>query len=147
MALKGFGELRYSRLFRPSFGESGGGSANLTSIAEERTESLRSVVGIRATWQPKVGKMALLPEAKLGWMREARDREGRLTAALEGAAARGDAQQFSLVGASEARDGLLFSIGAATAPLKRGRAFVAYDRLFTGRGFEHGFAAGLRVNW
>jgi uncharacterized protein with beta-barrel porin domain len=147
VSLKGFGELRYSRLFRPSFDEVGAESANLTGVSEARAESLRSVLGVRASWQPKIWGMALLPEVKLGWTRESLDRQGELTAALSGAAARPGAQQFSVLGATEARDGLLFSLGASTAPLKRGRAFVAYDRLFTGQGFEHGFAAGVRVGW
>jgi uncharacterized protein with beta-barrel porin domain len=84
---------------------------------------------------------------KLGWARESLDRQGRLTASLAGAAARADVRSFSILGATEARDGILLSVGATTAPLKRGRGFVAYDRLFTGTGFEHGFAAGLQVGW
>jgi hypothetical protein len=73
--------------------------------------------------------------------------QGQLSGVLAGAATRSDARQFSVFGVAEARNGLLLSFGAETNPMKKGRAFVAYERLFVNHGFEHGFAAGLSLGW
>jgi outer membrane autotransporter protein len=147
VSLQAIGELRYSRLTREAFGESGADSVSLTDVSEARSESLRSVLGVRTSWRARLGALALRPELKLGWARESLDHQGELTAALTGATSLPTFQRFTVRGVNEGRDSAVISVGATTAFVKRGRAFLLYDGIFNGGRAEHGFGVGAQIHW
>ena len=142
-----FGELRYSTLTREGFDESGANSANLVGIGEASTDSLRSVIGVRTTWQPRAWNSRVKPELRVGWARESFDDHGQFTATLAGAASLAGFQRFMVNGVTEARDSAAVSLGATTAFVKRGRIFFVYDGNFAGSFTEHGLGAGVRISW
>jgi outer membrane autotransporter protein len=147
VSVDAFGELRYSRLTRNSFDESGANSANLIDVSDGHSESLRSVLGMRTTWQPRAWSARVKPELRIGWARESLDYRGEFTATLDGATSLAGFQRFFVQGATEARDSAIISLGATTTFIKRGRMFFAYDGNFSSRGTEHGLGAGVRISW
>jgi uncharacterized protein with beta-barrel porin domain len=146
-ALKAFGELRYSTLTRQAFEESGAESASLTSVADARTKSLRSLVGLRASWVPKIWRMRMTPELRVAWARESLDDRGEATAGLTGASALSNFARFTVLGATEARNAAVVSLGTTAALIEHGQAFVSYDGNFTSQASEHGMVAGVRLSW
>ena len=48
---------------------------------------------------------------------------------------------------NEARDSAVITVGASTALVKHGHAFVSYDGNFSENVSEHGFVAGVRISW
>jgi outer membrane autotransporter protein len=147
VGLKAFGELRFSTLKRPGFGEAGADSANLAAVERATANSLRSVIGMRATWASKVFGARVTPELKGAWAHESQDRQSEMTAALSGATWLENFERFTIRSVSEARDSLLVTAGASAAFADHGSAYLTYDGLMNGTGSEHGFSAGLRLYW
>jgi subtilase-type serine protease len=145
--LKAFSELRYSALTRHAFEESGADSASLTDISDARTKSLRTLLGVRASWVPKVWRMRMTPELKIAWARESLDDRGEATAGLTGASALSNFTRFTVFGATEARNAAVVSLGTTAALIEHGQAFVSYDGNFTQQASEHGMVAGVRLSW
>jgi uncharacterized protein with beta-barrel porin domain len=146
VGLAGFGELRYSTLTRNAFEESGAGSAAL-SVAGAQTESLRTVLGVRATWEPSVWGMRVKPEFRAGWARESLDLRGELTSALAGTIELAGHARSTVVGVTEGRHSAVLSTGLSTSLVEHGHAFVSYDGLVNATGAEHGFSAGVKFGW
>jgi len=147
LSLDAFGELRYSTLTRDQFDESGAASADLVEVGELNMASLRSLVGVTASWAPSVWGMRVEPQVRVAWAHESRDNQGELTAALSGTRTLAGFQRFTVLGAAEGRDAAVFSVGARTALIGRGSAFALYDGSVTETGAEHTFSAGLRLFW
>jgi hypothetical protein len=142
-----FVELRYSSLTRPAFDETGADSANLSVTDEARVESLRSLVGVRASWAPEVFGVRVEPDVSVAWARASLDRRGTLVGVLSGATARPEAPYFAVQGPADARDGVAVSIGANAAFGGFGRAFASYDGAHTETSAGHQFSAGVRFLW
>jgi uncharacterized protein with beta-barrel porin domain len=147
MALRAIGELHYSTLRRESFAESGASSADLVEVGAFNTTSVRSVLGVRASWAPAAWGMRIQPEVQLGWAHQWRDTQGALTAALDGTRALAGFERFTVLGAPEGRDAARVTVGARTVLVGRGSAFASYDGNVTSLGSEHAFSAGVRFAW
>jgi uncharacterized protein with beta-barrel porin domain len=147
LALQAIGELWYSRLTRDGFTESGAESAGLTEVSDARSESLRSVIGLRASWTPNFWGMRMRPEMEVAWAHETLDTRGEFTASLTGALGSAGWARFTIRGVREARDSALVTLGTTTDFAKSGQAFIAYDGSLASTGAAHGLAAGLRWSW
>jgi uncharacterized protein with beta-barrel porin domain len=147
VALKAFGEMWYSSLTRQPFEESGAATANLTSVSESQTDSLRTIVGIRASWEPSVWGARVRPEFEAGWAHETLDQRSELSGALAGTAASANFRRFTVFSVNEGRDSVVIRVGTSTDFAKHGRAFVSYDGNFSDAVSEHGFVAGMRISW
>jgi uncharacterized protein with beta-barrel porin domain len=147
VAMRSFGELRYSKVTRGRFDETGAGSVSLTDINGERTSSLRTVVGVRTAWEPSVWGMRVKPEFTLGWAREALDLRGEFTSALAGTTILPNYARSTVFGVTEARNSAVITTGLTTSLVEHGHAFVSYDGNLNERGAEHGFSAGVKFGW
>jgi subtilase-type serine protease len=156
LAVAPFFETRHSQVTRRAFDETGADSVNLSGDAF-RTTSLRTLVGMRATFGAQRGfgressrgmfGTRLEPALSLAWTRDGQDRRSGMSAALAGMTSRPGFSAFTLNGASDSRHGVLIDAGTSLVIASHGRAFVAYDGLLTDLRTEHSFAAGMRIVW
>jgi hypothetical protein len=142
-----FGELRYSTLRQQAFSESGAGGGGLTEMQLPRTGSLRSLLGVRLSWEPTPRTLRLRPQVTAGWAHEALDDRGQMTASLGGALTAAGFQPFTTRGLAESRDAAVLVVGATSGFSDNADGFLTYNGNLTGRGSEHGFVAGLRLVW
>jgi len=147
LALSPFIETRHSQVTRRGFDETGAGSVNLIGVDALEVQSLRTLVGLRATSTSRLFRARVEPSLSLAWTREGMDRQSGMRAALTGMTTRPGFQTFTLNGALDARNGALINAGTSVVVTSHGRAFVAYDGLLTDMRTEHSIAAGLRMLW
>ena len=146
-AVAPFFETRHSQVRRRAFDETGAESVNLSGISAFTTNSLRTLVGMRATSSPRLFGTRVEPALSLAWTREGQDLRSGFQAVLSGMTSRPGFSPFTLNGVSDSRHGALIDGGASVVVGNHGRAFVAYDGLLTGARTEHSFGAGLRIVW
>lgn len=132
--------LRWDRIARGSFAESGAGSLNL-SVEAKSADALRAGIGISAGRTLRLNEgFVLRPELRLGYGREMQEGLGRTTHRLGGAG-------FGVEAARAGRDMVTAGIGITALRGERFAVVADYDATHTGRGTEHVLTVGLRWIW
>ncbi|NKE47488.1 autotransporter domain-containing protein [Roseomonas frigidaquae] len=132
--------LRWDRIARGGFTESGAESLNLT-VDGRTADALRAGIGVSAARTLSLGEgFRLRPEARIGYARELQDGLGRSTHRLGGAA-------FSVESARTGQDALTAGIGATAYRGDRFAVVADYDLLRSSGGTEHVLTLGLRWVW
>ncbi|WP_304811349.1 autotransporter outer membrane beta-barrel domain-containing protein [Falsiroseomonas sp.] len=132
--------LRWDRIARGGFTESGAGSLNL-AVNRRDADALRAGIGLSAARTLRLGEgFQLRPEARIGYAREMQDGLGRGTHRLGGAA-------FSVESARTGRDALTAGIGATAYRGDRFAVVADYDLQRSSGGTDHVLTLGLRWVW
>ncbi|MBR2813669.1 MAG: autotransporter domain-containing protein [Reyranella sp.] len=138
-----FGRLQIGTVNQAGFTEGGQSFFNL-SVASQTTTSVRTTFGADLAASFDLGGGTPLDiGVRLGWMHEFADTSRPITAAF--AAAPGP--QFTVWGATPARDSAVIGVSAATAVGERTSLFVAYDGEVGGGTDNHQLRAGFRFTW
>jgi autotransporter-associated beta strand protein len=138
-----FARLQGTTVMQNGFSESGAQSLNLT-VASQTTNSLRSTLGAEATAviaTGATGRLGLL--FRLGWIHEYANTDRPVTAAFAGA----PGSNFTVLGATPARDMAALSFAANTAVADATSLYFRYDGEVGGGSDAHAFTAGLRMTW
>lgn len=132
--------LRWDRIARRGFTETGVGSLNL-SVDGQTADAVRAGIGVSAARSFALGNGVLLrPEARVGYAREMQDGAGRSTHRLGGAA-------FGVESARTGRDGVTAGIGVTAFRGDRFAVVADLDTARTERGAEHVATIGMRWVW
>ena len=132
--------LRWDRIGREGFTETGAGSLNL--LVEDRTaDALRAGLGVTAGRSFTLSDgLVLRPEARLGYARELQDGIGGSTHRLGGAA-------FGVETARTGRDVATGGVGLAAMRGERFAVVAEYDAAASDRSTDHVLTLGLRWVW
>ncbi len=132
--------LRWDRIARRGFTETGAGSLDLT-VDGRTADALRAGIGVSAGRSFDLGGgLQLRPEARIGYAREMQDGLGRSTHRLGGA-------PFGVESARTGRDGLHGGVGITAYRGDRFAVLADYDAARTERGTDHLLTIGLRWVW
>ena len=108
------------------------------------TESLRTAIGVKASYDVKVGKKIIRPEVRVGWQHEF----GEQTTALDSRFANGAGGIFKVVGPEIGRDSLLIGAGAALIWSDRVSAYLYYDGELGRDNYDsHNITGGIRMSF
>ena len=132
-----FVSLQYTHAYRESFAESGSPSANL-SFDSNRTDGLRSVVGLRFTHIFDLGDWTLVPEVSAGWGHEYFDRADGGTAQFAGTDV-----PFAIRSGALGRNSVQASLGASMLFSPTLSGFLRYEGDFQSGRQTHAVIAGL----
>lgn len=138
-----FVRLQASTNTQAAFSETGASSLDL-SVAQQTTNSLRSVIGVdlggafEMSWREK-----LALQLRLGWGHEYADVARPVSAAFAGAPGAG----FTVFGAAPQRDGAVLGLSASTAIAERAALYLRYDGQVGGGTDNHAISAGVRITW
>ena len=132
--------LRYDRLYRAGFSESGAGLLNLT-VGSNTTDALRSSVGGRVSraFRTESG-ITLEPELRLHWQQDLLDQNARASTTLGGAA-------FTVETAKPGRAAAVVGVGLAAVTSDSLRLYANYDAERRANQTDHVITAGLRYTW
>lgn len=132
--------LRWDRISRGAFTETGAGSLNL-AVDGRTADALRAGIGVSAARTFSVGNgVQLRPEARIGYAREMQEGLGRGTHRLGGAA-------FAVESARIGRDALTAGIGVTAFRGDRFAVVADYDLARSSGGTDHVLTLGLRWVW
>jgi outer membrane autotransporter protein len=126
-----------------AFTETGAQSLNL-SVAQQQTNSLRSVIGAQLGGSMDLGwreKLAL--QLRLGWSHEYADTARPVSATLAGA----PAMPFTTFGVAPQRDGVVLGLAANTAIAEATSIYLRYEGDISGQDSAHALTAGVRMTW
>jgi fibronectin-binding autotransporter adhesin len=136
-----FAQFQASSITQAAFTEYGAGSLNL-NVRQQATNSLRTILG--AEFSASMGANdALSAYFRLGWAHEYADVARPVTASFAGA----PTANFSVFGATPARDSAILSLSAATTLSPGLSAFVRYDGEIATGNSAHALFAGLKLAW
>lgn len=111
---------------------------------DQSAESLRTSLGLKASYDWKVGGAVIRPEVRAAWQHEFRDN----TYAWDSSLANGEGNLFSVYGPKVGRDSLLLSAGVAVLWNERTSTYVYYDGEFGRTRYDsHNISAGVRVSF
>jgi outer membrane autotransporter protein len=138
-----FARLQAYTANQNAFTETGAQSLNL-SIAQQQTNSLRSVIGAQLGGSMDLGwRERLAMQLRLGWSHEYADVGRPVTATLAGA----PAMPFTTWGISPQRDGVVIGLGANTAIADATSVYLRYEGNISGQDSAHAITAGVRMTW
>ena len=134
--------FQYTNVQLDGFTETGGFAP--LSVIGKNAESTRSALGIRATFDAKMGGTILRPEVRASWQHEFGDTSYSLNssfATLGGSA-------FSSSGPEIGRDSLLVGAGLSVLWNERLSTYVFYDGELLRQNYSsHNISAGVRVRF
>ena len=126
-----------------AFTETGAQSLNL-SVAQQQTNSLRSVIGAQLGGSMDLGwREKLAMQLRLGWSHEYADVGRPVTATLAGA----PAMPFTTFGVAPQRDGVVLGLSANTAIAEATSIYLRYEGDISGQDSAHAITAGVRMTW
>jgi outer membrane autotransporter protein len=132
--------LRWDRIARRGFTETGAGSLNLT-VDGRTADALRAGIGVSAARSFDLGNgVRLRPEARLGYAREMQDGLGRSTHRLGGVG-------FGVESARVGQNGLTGGIGITAYRGDRFAVVADYDAVKREGGTDHVATIGMRWVW
>jgi autotransporter-associated beta strand protein len=138
-----FARLQAYTANQNAFTETGAQSLNL-SIAQQQTNSLRSVIGAQLGGSMDLGwREKLFAQLRLGWSHEYADVGRPVTATLAGA----PAMPFTTWGVSPQRDGVVIGVSANTAVAEATSIYLRYEGNISGQDSAHAITAGVRMTW
>jgi outer membrane autotransporter protein len=138
-----FARLQGSMAMQSAFREIGADSLNL-SVAQQTTNSLRSVLGAQLTGNIDAGlreKIAL--QFRLGWSHEHADVARPITATFAGA----PSLPFTVYGSEPQRDGAVVGLGASATIASGTTVFLRYEGNVAGQDNSHSVFGGFRLSW
>ncbi|MEO6739624.1 MAG: autotransporter domain-containing protein, partial [Chthoniobacteraceae bacterium] len=114
------------------------------TIASKSTDSQRTQLGVRATYDAHVGRVLIRPEMRLAWQHEF----GSAGYALTSNFATIGGNAFTVAGTTVGRDSLLASAGFIVMWNDRFGTYVYYDGQFGGSNLEsHNVSGGFRLQF
>ena len=132
-----FANLQYTNVQLDSFTEIGGFAP--LAVAEENSESLRSIVGFRASYDFQVGGALVRPEVRAAWQHEYGDTSYSLSSSFAALGGRA----FSVFGPETGRDSLLLRAGVSVLWSDRFSTYAFYDgELFRQNFTSHNVSVG-----
>ncbi|WP_242526497.1 autotransporter domain-containing protein [Novosphingobium sp. KA1] len=130
-----FAGLHYRYADVSGFVEHGGAAA--LAVAQYKTQSVRSSIGLRASTKARTGSWTVRPNVEAQWQRELR---GHPDSRIEAVFAGGDTPIFVLPGAQYARDVAVVKAGLSAASGERISIRLAYSGEFAADRHVHGLA-------
>jgi len=137
-----FAGLRYARLSRDGFTESGADSANLV-VDSDTQESLMSRLGVHAEQGTSAGRRKLNWDVSAAWAHEFRDAMSTLNTGFAGA----PGTIFTIDGPELDRNRLQLAAGLTTDLRKDTTLRIGYDGELAGSDTRHTVSADLTVKW
>jgi outer membrane autotransporter protein len=138
-----FARLQAYTANQNTFTETGAQSLNL-SVAQQQTNSLRSVIGAQIGGSMDLGwREKLLMQLRLGWSHEYADTARPVSATLAGA----PAMPFTTFGVAPQRDGVVLGLSANTAIAEATSIYLRYEGDISGQDSAHALIAGVRMTW
>lgn len=138
-----FGRLQIASVHQDGFTETGGSDFNL-DVESQTTTSVRSTFGADLAAGFDLGGGGPLDVGvRVGWMHEFADTDRPITAAFAGASG----PDFTVSGASAARDSAVIGVSAATEIAANTSLSVGYDGEVGGSTDNHQFRAVFRRTW
>ncbi|CAO3451272.1 hypothetical protein [Azospirillum argentinense] len=134
-----FAGLRFDRVTRDGFSESGAGALGL-SVDDTALSTLRTSLGLRTSWRLKAGETALEPELRTRWDHDFLNVAARSGARLLGAS-------YTVAGVQPGRDAAVLGAGLTAALGERFHAYGSYDADLQRDATAHTLSAGLRYRW
>jgi len=135
--------LRYARLSRDGFTETGAGSANLV-VDSDTQQSLQGRLGVRTTQHRKTENGRTLDwDVSLAWAHEFKDTTSTLKAGFEGA----PSTTFSVDGPELDRNRVQLGIGLTTDLSQATSLRLGYNDELAGSDQSHSASANFRVAW
>ena len=118
------------------------GSLAPLRIGSQDLESFRSALGVRASYDWRVGGMIVRPEVRTAWQHEFGDTEYGIEAAF----ASGAGNDFTVDGSRLGRDSLLLGAGVAVQITDRTSTYLYYDGQLARSEYQsHAVSGGVRV--
>jgi outer membrane autotransporter protein len=138
-----FGRLQIASVHQDGFTETGGSDFNL-DVESQTTTSVRSTFGADlAAGFDLGGGLPLDVGVRVGWMHEFADTDRPITAAFAGASG----PEFTVSGATAARDSAVIGFSAATEIADNTSLSVSYDGEIGGSTDNHQLRAVFRRAW
>jgi len=133
--------LRYDRLYRDGFAETGADSLDLTVEGKSFT-ALRSSIGARASYLLKLDDSGIEIEPYAGayWQHDFRDSAVPVEARFSGIG-------IDVHGTSPGRDAAVLQVGAAAVLDEQFSLFAGYDAELRANQTDHAISAGMRYRW
>jgi outer membrane autotransporter protein len=132
--------LRYGRIALDDFAEHG--ALGAMYIDGQSQESLKSALGLQASYAAQLGSAVLTPFARAQWEHEYRTS----TPSIRAAFIPGD--QFTVQGPHIGRDALLLDLGASAQITPRFGVFGYYSGELARRNYNvHSVTGGIRVSF
>jgi fibronectin-binding autotransporter adhesin len=133
--------LRYDRLQRDGFTESGADSLNLTVRSKSFT-ALRSLIGSRVSYALKLDEngIELEPYAGVHWQHDFRDSAVPVEARFSGIG-------IDVHGTEPGRDAAMLQVGTAAVLDDQFTLFAGYDAEIRTRQTDHAVSVGMRYRW
>ncbi|PZR73608.1 MAG: hypothetical protein DLM52_10730, partial [Chthoniobacterales bacterium] len=132
--------LRYGRFGIDGFTEEG--ALGSLSIDSQSQDSLKSAVGLQASYTAKVGRIALTPMVRAQWEHEYLTSTSSIDAGFV------SANSFTVQGPHIGRDGLLLDVGVSAQLTPRLGVFAYYTGKLGRENYSvHNISGGLRVSF
>jgi uncharacterized protein YhjY with autotransporter beta-barrel domain len=120
------------------------GSLVPLEIREQSQESIRTTIGLKASYDWKIGRVLLRPEARAAWQHEYGDRVYSLDASF----AQGGGSPFTASGPVTGRDSALLSAGFAVQLSERWSTSFFYDTVIGRTNYDsQSITGGMSVNF
>ena len=134
--------FQYTNVELDGFTETGGFAP--LNIIRKNAESTRSALGVRATFDAKVGRAILRPEVRASWQHEYGDSTYSLTSTF----ATLGGNPFTVSGPTVGRDSLLVGGGLSVLWNERLSTYVYYDGELLRQNYSsHNISAGIRYRF
>ena len=138
-----FAGLRYVRLSRDGFNETGAGSANLT-VGSETQESLQGRIGVRAQQRTGADSGRRLDwDVSVAWAHELKDTTSTLNAGFEGA----PNTVFGIDGPELDRNRVQLGAGLTIDIVSATTLRIGYDGELAGSDQNHAASASFQMKW
>jgi outer membrane autotransporter protein len=134
--------FQYTYVSLNSFTEKG--SLAPLKFADQSVDSIRTALGIKASYDLKIGGVLIRPEIRASWQHEYDDTAYSIVASF----ANGAGNSFSVVGPKIGRDSLLIGAGVAVLWNDRISTYIYYDGELARTNYDsQGVTAGMRITF
>jgi uncharacterized protein with beta-barrel porin domain len=134
--------VNYTDTSTDSFIEGGAGDFGLI-VGEADGDSLSTQVGLRASGMWTVGRVKLVPDAKIAWRHEFEDERQSFTAAF----LEDPSTLFDIVSSEISADSAVVGAGLTAGVTNGLEVFVDYNGLINSELSTHNGSAGFRATW
>jgi len=111
---------------------------------DQSYESERTIFGAKASYNWKIGKVALIPQVSAGWVHE----YGSVAYAVVANFANGAGNSFTVDGPEIGRDGVLVDAGMSMLWSDRVSTYIYYDGELARTNYDsHTVTGGIRISF